>query len=163
MPRIRLAFEEFVSFSNLWIAFWKSYRATRNSFQAKHFHFYLERELLQLQQELLTGTYQPGKYRLFTIQDPKQRTISVAPFRDRVVHHALVNILEPFYEKSFIFDSYASRKEKGTFKAICRAQQYMRFNDFFLKGDVRKYFDSIDRGLLLRFFEKNRLHIRFFP
>lgn len=107
------------------------------------FTFNLERELLQLQKELSEEIYSPGEYQYFTIRHPKERTISMAPFRDRVVHHALNNILEPIYEKRFIYDSYATRKNKGTHKAILRAQEFLRKNRWYLKMDIRKYFDSI--------------------
>ena len=89
-----------------------------------HFFFELEPELLQLQHSLTTENYQPGAYRYFTILDPKPRMIAVAPFRDRVVHHALVDILTPLYEPCFINDSFATRVGKGTHKAVFRAQQF---------------------------------------
>src|SRR3954453_4525096 len=71
------------------------------------FHFYQERALWKLHDELTTKTYRPGAYRSFFISEPKQQQISAAPYRDRVVHHALVNVPEPIYERSFISDSYA--------------------------------------------------------
>lgn len=118
------------------------------------FHFHLEKELLQLKHELESGTYQPRPYRYFKVYDPKERTISVAVFRDRVVHHALVRVIEPIFEKSFIYDSYATRKEKGTHKAIRRAQEFLKKNPFFLKTDVSKYFDSIRHDILLSLIER---------
>src|SRR5262249_28461 len=78
------------------------------------FHFNLEHELWALHEELSTKTYRPGAYRTFFIHEPKLRQISAAPYRDRVVHHALVNVLEPIYERTFIHDSYACRKGKPT-------------------------------------------------
>ena len=101
-----------------------------------------------MREELSAGIYEPGDYTYFIIRDPKERRISVAPFRDRVVHHALVNILEPVYEKCFISDSYATRKFKGTHRAIRRAQRFLRANCWYLKMDVRKYFDSVDHRIL---------------
>lgn len=98
--------------------------------------------------ELASATYVPGAYRTFTIYDNKPRLISAAPFRDRVVHHALCNIIEPIYEKSFIFDSYACRKGKGTHAAVDRFQQFMQGADYVLKCDIRKYFPSIDHEIL---------------
>jgi retron-type reverse transcriptase len=137
----------FLSFANLYEAYKKAYRGTK-SYRSYAFAFDADRELLLLQRELTDGTYEPGSYSYFTIKEPKERIISVSPFRDRVVHHALVNIIEPIYEKRFIYDSYATRKEKGTHKAIARAQYFMRKNRWYLKMDVRKYFDSIDHGVL---------------
>jgi retron-type reverse transcriptase len=78
------------------------------------FHFDQERALWKLHAELTTKTYRPGAYHSFFIYEPKKRQISAAPYRDRVVHHALTGVLEPIFEKTFIADSYACRKGKGT-------------------------------------------------
>lgn len=86
--------ERFFSFDNLYSGFRKSFRATKN-YSSFQFAFYVEKELAALKKELESGSYRPGDYRYFTCTEPKERMISVAPFRDRVVHHALVNILEP--------------------------------------------------------------------
>jgi retron-type reverse transcriptase len=147
MQRVGNLKESFLSFANLYVAYKKAYRGTK-SYQTYAFAFNVDRELLLLQSELAGGTYEPGNYNYFTIKEPKERIISVAPFRDRVVHHALVNIIEPIYEKRFIYDSYATRKEKGTHKAIARAQYFLRKDRRYLKMDVRKYFDSIDHEVL---------------
>ncbi|MCX7422021.1 MAG: reverse transcriptase domain-containing protein, partial [Planctomycetia bacterium] len=112
------------------------------------FHFELERELLRLQDELTSKSYQPGPYREFMIYEPKQRLISAAPFRDRVVHHALCGVLEPLWEPCFISDSYACRKRKGTHAAVNRFQSFAKQYRYVLKSDVRKYFPSIDHQVL---------------
>jgi len=83
------------------------------------------------------------------IHDPKEREIAIAPFRDRVVHHAIVNVLELIYERRFIYDSYATRKGKGTLAAIRRAQSFLRESRYYIKLDISKYFASIDRNTLL--------------
>lgn len=147
MQRIGSLKESFLSFENLYTAYKKAYRGTK-SYQSYGFAFNADREILLLQSELANGSYEPGNYTCFTIKEPKERVISVAPFRDRVVHHALVNVIEPIYEKRFIYDSYATRKEKGTHKAIGRAQGFLRERPWFLKMDVKKYFDSIDHNAL---------------
>lgn len=139
--------EGFLSFENLYAAYKKAYRGTK-SYQSYAFAFNADQELLLIQRELMAGSYNPGDYSYFTIYEPKKRTISVARFRDRVVHHALVNVLEPIYENRFIYDSYATRKGKGTHKAILRAQRFMRKNRWYLKMDIRKYFDSIYHAIL---------------
>lgn len=113
-----------------------------------HFLFHQERDLLQLQHELTTKTYRPGPYRAFKIHDPKERLISAAPFRDRVIHHALCQIIEPVLEKTFIYDSYANRKGKGTHQAVLRYQQYARRYPWVLKCDIRKFFPSLDHAVL---------------
>ena len=86
----------------------------------------LEREILKLERELQAGTYRPGGYVEIRVEDPKPRIVSAAPFRDRVVHHALCAVIEPIFERGFIFDSYANRVDKGTHAAVAR---YERFRD----------------------------------
>jgi retron-type reverse transcriptase len=92
----------------------------------------------------------PGAYRNFTIHDPKKRIISAAPFVDRVVHHAVVNVLEPIYERQLIFDSYACRKGKGTHRALDRAERFLRKFPYYLKTDIVKFFPSVDHEVLER-------------
>ncbi|MFH0872129.1 MAG: RNA-directed DNA polymerase [bacterium] len=93
--------------------------------------------------------YVPGHYREFTLLERKPRRISAAPYRDRVVHHALCLVIEPIFERSFIFDSYACRRGKGTHRAVDRFSQFCRRNRYVLKADIRKYFPSIDHEILL--------------
>jgi len=139
--------EKFLSFENLYSAYKKARRSTKN-YTSYKFAFHVEKELLLLQEELTNESYVHGGYYYFTIFEPKERVISIAKFRDRVVHHALVNVLEPIYEKQFIFDSYATRKDKSTHKAIKRAQVFLRKNRWFLKMDVKKFFGSIDHDVM---------------
>lgn len=133
---------------NLLLAYRKAAKGKRGHADVAEFEYRLEENLLQLQRELQEQTYEPGKYHSFYIRDPKKRLISAAPFRDRVVHHALCNLIEPIFEKSFIFDSYANRVGKGTHKAIDRAQQFARRYKFVLTCDIRQYFPSIDHEIL---------------
>jgi hypothetical protein len=108
----------------------------------------LEWGLLDLRSELLEGRYVPGPYRTFRIPDPKPRLISAAPFRDRVVHRALTQVLEPVFEPRFSPHSFACRTGLGTHKALDRARRGVRRFQFVLKCDVRKYFASIDHEIL---------------
>lgn len=85
-----------------------------------------EDNLKQLKLELETFTYLPRPIKIFIVRDPKTRKIGASDFRDRVVSHALCNIIAPIFEKSFIFDSYANRKNKGTHPAIRRFENFMR-------------------------------------
>jgi len=151
MKRIGNLFHEVTDFENLTAAFHLAMKGCGQTEQACRFFFHLERELLRLRKKLMTGTYRPGPYRTFKILDPKERIISVAPFSDRVVHHAVVNVLAPIYERVFIYDSYATRKEKekGTHAAILRAQEFMRRRPWYLKLDVNQYFANIDRRILI--------------
>ncbi len=109
----------------------------------------MEPECYRLADEIASGSWQPGPYRTFTIQDPKPRVISAAVFRDRVVHHALVSVLEPHFERRFVAHSYACRVNKGTHRALERASQLFRKRKFVLKGDIRKFFPSIDHEVLM--------------
>jgi len=146
--------EGMIAFENLLRAAEKARRGKRSRPPAARFFFHLERELWRLHEELATKTYRPGPYRTFFICEPKRRQISAAPFRDRVVHHALTGVLEPIFERSFIYDSYACRKGKGTHAAVDRCQEFARRFRYVLKADVRKFFPSIDheilKGLIVR-------------
>lgn len=149
MKRVGHLFESVTSFENLFMAARLARRGCGNTPSACRFWFYLEPELLRLQRELREGTYQPQPYRYFMIHDPKERMIAVAPFRDRVAHHAIVRVLTPVYEPRFISDSYATRPGKGHHAAIQRAQQFARRWTYFLKTDLAKYFDSVDHSILM--------------
>ena len=137
-----------ISFENLLHAAQAAARGKRFKPGVARFVFDLERQLLRLHEELAGKTYRPGPYRTFTIYEGKTRQISAAPFRDRVVHHALTGVLEPIFERSFIFDSYACRKGKGTHAAVDRCQRFARRYRYVLKADVRKFFPSIDHRVL---------------
>ena len=136
------------SWSNLRLAHRKAARGKRGKRAAAAFEYNLADNLLELEGELRDKTYQPGAYHSFYIHDPKRRLISAAPFRDRVVHHALCNVTEPLFERSFIYDSYANRVGKGTHRALDRAQAYARRYHYVLQCDIRQYFPSIDHALL---------------
>ncbi len=140
--------EELISFPNLLRAAQKAARGKRARSNVARFHLDLEGQLCRLQDELIAKTYLPGQYRTFAIHEPKARTISAAPYRDRVVHHGLCQVLEPAFERRFIFDSYACRKGKGTHAALARFTQFARRNRYVLKCDVRRYFPSIDHEIL---------------
>lgn len=149
MRRINHLFPDFYSFSNLVSAWRKTRQGSGRSAQSAYFFQELEKELFTLQSELSTGSWRPRPYRYFDIFDPKHRSIAVSDYRDRVVHHALVNILEPIFERVFIHDSYATRKCKGVHAAVFRAQNYLRHHEYYLKTDVEKFFDSVHHDTLL--------------
>lgn len=131
-------------------AFYGAAKGKRNTTAVAVFEFNLSHELLRLQGELQSRTYQPGPYTTFMIHDPKERMISAAPFRDRVIHHALCAVIEPIFERTFIHDSYANRKGKGTHRAIERYQHYARRYRYVLKCDIKKFFPSLDHAVLKR-------------
>jgi RNA-directed DNA polymerase len=148
MKTFNRLFEKIADWDNLLLAAKKAQKGKRYNNSVAAFYFHLEENLLRLQRDLKSKTYQPGPYETFFIHDPKERMISAAPFRDRVVHHALCNIIEPIFENGFIHDSYANRKGKGTHKAIERYQHFAKQNKYVLKCDIRKFFPSIDHAVL---------------
>mgnify|MGYP000698110521 FL=1 len=149
MKRYGYLFADVVSFENLLSAFKQAFQGVGKKYYSLKYWANLESNLFKLQEELKKGSYQPGDYRYFKIYKPKEREIAVADFRDRIVHHGIVNILEPIYERIFIYNSYATRKNKGTHKAVKKAQQYLQDNFWYFKTDIKKYFDSIDHQLLI--------------
>ncbi len=148
MKRAGNLWEELTSFENLLGAAKLAARGKRKRSDVANFALDLEGELVRLRRELMEERYQPGEYQSFQINDPKPRMISAAPFRDRVVHHALTMILEPIFERRFSKDCYACRKGFGTHRALDRAREGVRQQRYVLKCDVRKYFASIDHDIL---------------
>lgn len=157
MKRCGNLFNQIISFENLYLAGRKSRKGKRLKDNVIKFEENIEAELFRLQEELFSKTYSPGIYRESAIYERKPRKISAAPYRDRIVHHALCNIIEPIFEKTFIFDSYACRKGRGTHKAVDRFTEFCRKNKYVLKTDIRKYFPSIDHEIL---FEKIKRKIK---
>jgi RNA-directed DNA polymerase len=148
MKRINNIWESIITYENLFYAHKKARLGKQKKDYCADFDFNLEYELIKLQKELETKIYQPGNYKTFEIFEPKKRLISAAPYRDRVIHHALCNIIEPIFEKTFIYDSYANRIGKGTHKALDRFVNYYRSSKYVLKCDIVKYFPSIDHLIL---------------
>lgn len=145
---------QIISLDNLFLAFEKAARGKRSHPSVAAFEYHLEQNIFDLRDTLRQGSWQPGGYTSFYIHDPKRRLISAAPFRDRVVHHALVNILEPIYECKFIYDTYANRQGKGTHRALDRCTTYLRRFQYVLPMDVRQFFPSIDYAILLGILEQ---------
>jgi retron-type reverse transcriptase len=149
MPkRYRDLYRRIATFETLWHAYKAAARGKRLGQEVARFEFHVEERLLELERQLLAGRYRPGGYRSFYIRDPKRRLISAAPFRDRVVHHALVRVTQPLFERAFIGDSYANREGKGTHAALDRAQHFARRYRYVLQCDVREFFPSIDHAIL---------------
>jgi retron-type reverse transcriptase len=148
MKRYGGLWDGLVSFDNLLAAAQKARKGKRFRRSVAQFEFNLESELWRLQEELLAKSYRPGAYRTFHVYEPKKRLISAAPYRDRIVHHALTNVLEPIFERSFVFDTYACRRGKGTHAAVRRCQHYARRFRYVLKADIRKFFPSMDHEIL---------------
>ncbi len=156
MKTYKNLYEKLYSLENLILA-WKSARKrkTRKDYVIE-FEKDLFKNLMALHYELKSQTYSPKPLKSFIIRDPKTRRISKSAFRDRIVHHALCNIIEPILSKSFIYDSYANRKRKGTHKAIQRFDLFKRKVSrnntkacFVLKADIKHYFQEVSHKILL--------------
>lgn len=144
MKRRGNLFEKIVTFENLLLASQKAISGKKDKTAVTSFYFHLENELLALQSELTSQTYHPRPYIQFEVHEPKVRRICSSDFRDRVVHHAICNFMEPIFESKSIYDSYACRQNKGAHLAVKRCQQFTRKFKFYLKCDIRKFFESID-------------------
>jgi retron-type reverse transcriptase len=151
MKRKGYIIEQIADIDNLRLAFWKAQKGKSMKQEIVLFRENLDARLLQIREQLLDSSYRFGAYHYFTIYDPKKRIICAAPFDERVVHHAIMNICAIDFDKRQIPYSYACRKNRGTFAAVEQAAFYQKKYQWFLKLDVRKYFDSIDHEIL---FEK---------
>ncbi len=167
MKSYKNLYTKLCSLENLELAFKKARKNKSFMPYVIKFEKNLEEELKRLHEELISLTYKPLKLKRFIVRDPKTRTIHSSVFRDRVVYHAIVNILEPIFDKTFIYDSYASRKNKGTHKAVQRFDKFKRkvsrngklvknyFNKnniigYVLKSDIKHYFNPVDHEMLLK-------------
>ncbi len=150
MPRtFKYLYPQIYDLENLWLAWRRARRGGKRKWQSvADFEFDLEQNLFALHEELRDKTYLPGPYRHFTIREPKVRRISAAPFRDRVVHHALMQVTWPIFEARMIHDSYACRVGKGTHRAIQRAQDWSRRFSYVLQCDVVQFFPAVDHAVL---------------
>lgn len=151
----RNLFEQVYAFDALESAYRRARRGKRGHAEVLRFERDLEGELIQLQNELIWGQYETGPYRAFWVAEPKRRLVAALPFRDRVLQHALVGVLEPIWEREFIHHSYACRPGKGMHAGVDVAQRWLRAVQrehgqvYALKLDVRQYFASVDHDILL--------------
>ncbi|MFQ5447468.1 MAG: RNA-directed DNA polymerase [Saprospiraceae bacterium] len=133
---------------NLRLAYWKARKGKTWSQEVAAYRTGLEPNLCALREQILTGRVQVGSYRYFKVYDPKERQICASAFSEQVLHHALMNICHDYYERAQVFDSYASRPGKGVHAALKRAASFNRPARWFLKLDVRKFFESIHHDTL---------------
>ncbi len=142
------AYAELTGWPNLLLAYRKASKSKRGRADVAAFEARLEENLLAMQEDLANRTWHPGGYHRFYIHDPKRRLISAAPFADRIVHHALCNLIEPVFERSFVAESFANRIGKGNHRALNHAQKCARAFSHVLPLDIRKFFPSTDHGVL---------------
>lgn len=149
MKRVGFLFDRILERENLLLAYAKASRGKCLRRERIEFGENLEANIAALARGLREMSYPVGTYTRFTIHDPKEREICAAPFPERVLHHALMNVCGPYFERWMIFDSYASRKGKGQMRAVRRAREFSGRHLWFMKCDIRKFFDSIPHGRLL--------------
>tara|TARA_R110002167_G_scaffold98718_11_gene259432 strand:+ start:5629 stop:6681 length:1053 start_codon:yes stop_codon:yes gene_type:complete len=143
-------------FEHLYTSYLKARKGKRQAQEVIEYGARLEEELIQLQNELIWHRYQTGPYRSFRVYEPKERLVAALPFRDRVLQHALVAVIEPIWEARFIHDSYACRPGKGTHAGADRAEAFLRQvkrnhgQASALKADISKYFQNVDHAILRR-------------
>ena len=148
-PFLHDLYHRLTSFTNLLAAANAAQRGKRFRPDVLAFNSRLEAEIFQLQSELRSFTYQPSPYRRFAIHDPKPRLISAAPYRDRVVHHALCAVIAPPLERRFLRTTFANRTGYGTHRALRHFIQASKSHRWVLTADIRLYFPSIDHQLLM--------------
>ena len=159
-------YEQIYSFDNLLDAWQKARKGKRRHREVLKFEHDLEGNLIALQNDLVWEEYQPGAYRYFTVTSPKPRQIAALPFRDRVLQHAINNIIEPIFEARFISDSYACRPGHGTHACANRVESFLRATlrthgrVYALKADIATYFASIHRQTILAILARNIACIR---
>lgn len=154
MPkRINHLYEQMCTPEALYAAYLCGRRGKRTSLSVCNFERNAGAELHKLLQELQNGSYTPKPYRRFWVYEPKPRIIAAPAFRDVVVQHAIYALIYPIFDKTFVHDSYGCRKEKGTHRAADRAQRYLRQcdpDDYLLQLDIKKFYYSIDRSILMQ-------------
>lgn len=164
MKRIKHLMPLIEDIDNLRLAFWKASKGKRYSSSVLSYQSNLESNLQLLQRQIKTGDILVGNYRYFKIYEPKEREICASAFSEQVLHHALMNVCHDYFDRMLIYDTYASRKGKGTYAALDRAQSYTKKYDWYLKLDVKKFFASVHHDVLKaqlyrRFKEKRLLSI----
>ncbi|CAM5290150.1 reverse transcriptase domain-containing protein [Eoetvoesiella caeni] len=157
MPKtINGLWAEVVDFDNLYRAFQSARKGKRYQHDVMEFAANLEENLINMQNHLIWKSWAPGPQREFVVREPKLRLIQAPPFADRVIHHALVRVVEPYFERKFIADSFACRTGKGTQRAVMRTQHFLRVakrnwgdDIYVVKCDISKYFASIVHSVLM--------------
>ncbi|MBF0229448.1 MAG: group II intron reverse transcriptase domain-containing protein [Desulfamplus sp.] len=149
MKRAQNLYNLLSTHENLKSAFIKAVKGKQTNSEVIKFKNNFDTNIQNLRKQLLNKEPDIGHYHFFTVRDPKVRTICAAPFPERVLHHAIMNICEPFFDSYAIYDSYACRKGKGNRQALARTQEFARKYSWYLKLDIRKYFDSIDHKIAL--------------
>lgn len=151
MKRRNDLFEKICTRDNLFLAYNKAQKGKSKTYGVQLFAQNLESNIDKLQKELMTATYTTSEYNIFTIYDPKERIIYRLPFRDRVVHHAIMNVLEPIWVSIFISNTYSCIKARGIHKVLQHLKRDLKdipATRYCLKFDIKKYYPSVDHDVL---------------
>ncbi len=156
MKRAKNLYAAVCESENLYFAAWKAAKGKRYSREVLDFMADIDNQIRKIEIEFAENRLNLGDYKLFLIYEPKERQICAPSFHDQVIQHALMNVCHDSFEHYQISDSYASRKDKGLHTAVARAQFFTQKNQYYLKLDVKKFFDSIPHEVL-----KKQLYNRF--
>lgn len=148
MRRVGNLMSQIVDYDNIQLAFIKSCRGKQAKQEVMEFRNDYDKNISDIRKSLLSGDIHVGNYNYFKIYDPKERLICAASFRERVVHHAIMNVCHQYFERTLIYDTYATRIGKGVYKALDKAKCAASKYEYVAKLDYRKYFDSIDHAVL---------------
>lgn len=140
-----------LNLSNIWQSWFAFSKGKRKTKELDCFTYYLEQNLQKLCFDLNTGVYKHGGYKIFIVNDNKRREIKVANIRDRIIHRLLYEYLYEIYDKTFIYDAWSCRKEKGLFGAIKRTQNFLNKYQysFIWRADISKFFNNVNQQTLL--------------
>lgn len=157
MKSYNCLFEKLISYKNLYLAYKNAKKSKPNKKQVLDFGLNLEKNLFSIQADLVNNKYNVSDYLMFKIYEPKERIITAPTFRDVVIQHAIMNIIEPIFDKTFICDSFSCRKNKGIHKGLFRIKKVIQSNNhpkYYLKCDIKKYFPSINKEILKKMISK---------
>lgn len=154
MKRAKYLFDKISELDNLYLAFYKSKKGKATSVEMQDFQKNLGINLEKMATDIQNQNFAVGNYTYFTIKDPKERQICAASFRERVFHHAIMNVCHHSFEDFQIFHSYATRPDKGTHTALQYAVSCQQSKGWFIKLDVKKFFDTINHNQLKQFLAK---------
>ena len=146
--------EQIADVDNLYLAFHKACRGKQRKAEVLAFREHFDENIAMLRENVLSGHITVGNYHYFTIYDPKERVICAAPFRERVLHHAIMNVCHEYFDRSLISDTYATRPGKGVYAALDKAVYAASHYEYMVKLDFRKYFDSISHDVLKQMLER---------
>lgn len=151
MKRIGDLYDQIVNIDNLYLAELRARKGKSNKSYVKQYVDNLDKNIQELYLELVSKTYKTSEYSYFVIYEPKPRNISKLPYRDRIVHHSIINILEPIFVKSFISQTYSCIKGRGILKCLTTLTKYLKVqeNKYCLKLDIKKFYESVDNTRLL--------------